>query len=640
MQRNMVSPRPFNTPQADLTDNSTLSPISPGGVILPPRPPKDSFTQKPSLQAYSPASDTRSSDSRVQLDRELVKDTYDDLVRRLQRENEELRNSEQSLLKIVATKQNVELELEEVSNQLATYQRNNGEAALERLKHVIQELTEQRAQLRRQLEHSRAEITKLLGSAAEIRGRGERETLSLRNQLEELRANYSALMNDYRRERAQPIQLPDSPELKRLLEAKMNEVEALKARVRFLDGQLQARSAPCVPCVGKDEMIFQLSSQLKEITTRRSAQCTQSCCVVVSCQSGQSCCCESGCCEETRAVTGAERSVAREVSVGPSVTVVRTQPAVERVTALPVRRSQGSVQTVRSGLVQGSPSPVPRVHVSPAPPYNQSNGQVQHIVYSQTTVETVPPEYRQTIVQGQRPVYPSSGVQTQRAAYPQNGVQSPPAYPPSGVQGQRAAYPQNGVQSPPVYPQNRAQSPSVYPQNGVQSPPIYPQNGVQGQRPAYPQNGGQGPSPVYRQVATQSQNTTQKQTTMHSESPVYVQTAIHTQPQQPAYIDPNSYNHTAMRTQTYNSVEQQRQPSGYIQAASFGELMSAGAPPFTWSEPRVTEQAFSTVSEVVVEMTTSLGAGDFPEQKNVFGATEQPRGGQPAAGRGPNQQFV
>lgn len=294
-QRNIVSPRPLNENHADVSDFYSRSLPSPGhgGAASRISAARSSSVQRvssahrassaqrntfvrTSVHAQNMQSDVDvAAQTRMRQEKSISQQNYEEFIQRLQAENVELKGSEQRLLQIAALKKNLEIELEQVSTQLAVYRRNGGEPAVERLKQLVQELTEQKAQLRRQLEQNKYEISQLVTNVTNVRSTNDNEMLALRGQLATLQSNYDRLMEEYRSERGRPIQIPDDPQLRRLLEEKMNEVESLKARVRFLDDQLRIKSGPCVACPAKDAAISELRGHVRELELREQRRSVQ-----------------------------------------------------------------------------------------------------------------------------------------------------------------------------------------------------------------------------------------------------------------------------------------------------------------------------------------------------------------------------
>lgn len=275
-QRSIVSPRPLSETRADVSDFYARPAPSPTNRASFDRVPNarsssahhNSHTRTSTQAQYIKSETEMATQVRVSQEKSIVEQNYEEFIRRLQAENFELKNSEHRLLQVATIKKNLEIELEQVSTQLALHRRSGSEPAVERLKQLVQELTEQKAQLRRQLEQSKYDISQLVANVTSIRSSNDGEVQTLRGQLGMLQANYDRLMADYRTERGKPIQIPDDPQLRRLLEEKMSEVENLKARVRFLDDQLRAKSKPCTECPTKEATIMQLRGQMRELELR------------------------------------------------------------------------------------------------------------------------------------------------------------------------------------------------------------------------------------------------------------------------------------------------------------------------------------------------------------------------------------
>lgn len=220
------------------------------------------------------AQDMRGVATRAHAEKESLKFNYEEFIRRLQAENEELKRAEQRLLQVSALKRGLEIELTQVASQLAVYHNSGDDPLVERLKRMVNELHAEKAELRRQLEHNKMHINELVTQVTTVRHAGEGEAGALRTQLAALQTSYNRLVEDYRAERGRPIQVPDNAELRRLLEEKVSIIESLQARIRFMDDQLRLKSAPCALCPAKDAALGHLQGRVRELELREQRRST------------------------------------------------------------------------------------------------------------------------------------------------------------------------------------------------------------------------------------------------------------------------------------------------------------------------------------------------------------------------------
>lgn len=191
----------------------------------------------------------------TQMNKDSIKDNYEEFIQRLKMENEQLKKSEMALIQIISIKKNLEIDLEQISQQLEVYKNGNNDIALERLKAIIQELNQEKMNLRRLLEHHRVHINEMVTNVTTIHSPNEENSSSAKNQLMLLRSNYDKLMQDYRNEKIRPIQIPENPEIKRILQEKLNQIEGLHSRIRFLDDQLKQKNSEVINISNENNLI-------------------------------------------------------------------------------------------------------------------------------------------------------------------------------------------------------------------------------------------------------------------------------------------------------------------------------------------------------------------------------------------------
>lgn len=207
---------------------------------------------------------------RIRSEKDALKSGYEEFIARLRAENEGLKKSELKLVELTESKRRLELELQRISTELnAARSDSSREAVIEELRIVITQLKAEKNQLRSQLESHKNQIAELVTNITTIRAPNDDEANALRGQLTALQSKYDQLYQDYTRQRNQPIQVPDNAELRRLLEEKMNTIDALQNKIRFLDDELlRARNKQCEVCPVKDVALANLTNKVRELESR------------------------------------------------------------------------------------------------------------------------------------------------------------------------------------------------------------------------------------------------------------------------------------------------------------------------------------------------------------------------------------
>lgn len=203
-------------------------------------------------------------------DQAQIKSGYEDFIARLTRENEALRDTEEQLLQITRTKRALELELERASEELKRAKSNseNSEVVSE-LQLIIQRLKDEKNHLRSQLENHKSQLSDLVTNITMIRETNSGEVNSLKEQLGVLQNKYIDLEREYQREKNKPILMPDDSELRKLLQEKVNTIDSLQNRIKFLDTELvKAQNKPCPQCPQKDGKITALHNHIRELENR------------------------------------------------------------------------------------------------------------------------------------------------------------------------------------------------------------------------------------------------------------------------------------------------------------------------------------------------------------------------------------
>lgn len=280
LQRSIPQPRTQRSGAGDFPDGpnrplrsfAELWPPSRGSTATAPRGSSVLYSAlRSSVHAqnlHTEVQDVRGINAQVLGDKEMLKHNYEEFIRRLQAENEELKRAEQRLMQVSSLKRGLEVELTQVASQLAVFQHGSDDPLVERLKRMVQELHAEKAELRRQLEQNKLQINELITNVTTVRHASDGEARALREQLSALQSSYNRVVEEYRLERGRPIQVPDSPDLKRLLEEKIIIIDQLQAKIRFLDDQLRIRGGPCAVCPGKDAAIGQLQGRVRDLEQR------------------------------------------------------------------------------------------------------------------------------------------------------------------------------------------------------------------------------------------------------------------------------------------------------------------------------------------------------------------------------------
>lgn len=204
---------------------------------------------------------------RLRQEKDSMKVGYEELIERLKLENADLRKSEEKLLEMTRLKKSLEVELERVSAELQSFRNAGPDDIANELKRMVQQLQNEKSDLRRQLEQHKVQIAELVAQVTTIRETVPSADPNLLSELNALKFKYSQLEADYLQEKNRPVQLPDNPELRRLLEEKIATIQSLQNRIRFLDDELR-RKQICTACPEKDVRIDFLTRRVRELELR------------------------------------------------------------------------------------------------------------------------------------------------------------------------------------------------------------------------------------------------------------------------------------------------------------------------------------------------------------------------------------
>lgn len=223
-------------------------------------------------QLFSEIESWKAHEQKIFMEKENVKRGYEEYINRMNAEMEEMKKSELRLEQTLKLKSKLEVELELASRELGNLKGQDNEAVANELRRVINQLVEEKKQLRTSLSSHQTEINKLMVAVTSLKEISNGDSEDAKKKLSELQLNYNELLRNFNELKNKPVVAPPNIELENLLREKVHHIHFLEGKIKDLNERLREKSNDIIICRGceqKDWQINHLTGRLKTVETRR-----------------------------------------------------------------------------------------------------------------------------------------------------------------------------------------------------------------------------------------------------------------------------------------------------------------------------------------------------------------------------------
>lgn len=197
---------------------------------------------------------------RIRLEKNSLKETYEDFIARLETENEGLRKSEQRLQGVIDAKRRLEAEVERLGAELRGMRDSGSDGVIAELREIVGRLEQEKRELRAQLEAHRVEVARLVTTVSTVRVQDDGQRAELQRQLDETRRMLHRVEADFADFRLQVALQPNQ------CCSHIQTIEHLHSQIYDLHSQLiNERCRVCSFCPAKDATIAGLSDRLRVV---------------------------------------------------------------------------------------------------------------------------------------------------------------------------------------------------------------------------------------------------------------------------------------------------------------------------------------------------------------------------------------
>ena len=206
-------------------------------------------------------------------EKERMKYGYEEFIARMNAEMEQLKRTQVRLDEANSLKGRLEAELEIVSRQLQSLKGASDDSVTSELRRVINQLVEEKKQLRAAIAAHQIEINKLTVDITTLREVQGSDSGEAKSKLISLQAEYDKLLSNYNQMKTQPVLAPPNVELETLLRERVKQIHFLEGQVNDLQTRLREREKSreviyCKVCDQKQAHINHLNSQFRTVEVK------------------------------------------------------------------------------------------------------------------------------------------------------------------------------------------------------------------------------------------------------------------------------------------------------------------------------------------------------------------------------------